>query len=109
MSIINYFSNKRYSLYKRDVKIDKSSGASIVEWNFDKNVLGYYEPAETLIGTEAGNKYGITGVFYSEQKLIPSDRIDIEGNRFEIREVEFWQAVGLRYYKGYLVKIDENI
>ena len=109
MSIVNYFSNKKYKLYKRTVKIDELSGGSLSEWNFVKEISGYYEPAESLIGTEAGNKYGITGVFYSEEKLSPADRIEIGAYMFEVRETEFWQMRGLSYYKGYLVKTDENI
>ncbi len=109
MSIIKFFSNKKYKLLKRTVKIDETSGASISKWDFYKEISGYYEPVENLIGTEAGNKYGITGVFYSEEKLAPADRIEINGILFEIRESEFWQMRGLSYYKGYLVKTDENI
>ena len=48
-------------------------------------------------------------MFYSEEKLAPADRIEINGILFEIRESEFWQMRGLSYYKGYLVKTDENI
>ena len=109
MTIINYFSDKKYKLYKRTVKIDASSGAGIAEWNLEKEIEGYYEPAEKLVGTESGNKYGVTGVFYSAEKLTPADRIEINAAMFEIRETEFWQMRGLSYYKGYLVKTDENV
>ncbi len=109
MSIINFFSNKKYTLLKRSVRIDETSGASIAKWTPEKEVLGYYEPSESLVGTEAGNKYGITGVFYCAEKLVTADRIDIGGNLLEVREVEFWQLRGLSYYKGYLVKTDENL
>ncbi len=109
MSIINFFSNKKYTLYKKSVSIDETNGASIAKWTADKEISGYYEPSETLVGSEAGNKYGITGVFYCAEKLVPSDRIEINGNLLEVREAEFWQLRGLSYYKGYLVKTDENL
>ncbi len=109
MSIINFFSNNKYKLLKRNVKIDETSGASISTWTFDKEVSGYYEPIETLVGSEIGDKFGITGVLYCSEKLVPAYRLEINGSLFEIREVEFWQLRGLSYYKGYLVKTDENL
>ena len=109
MSIIKFFSSKKYTLLKRTVTTGEIGGASIAKWTADKEVLGYYEPVETLVGTEIGNKYGITGVFYCAEKLVPSDRIEINDTLLEIREVEFWQLRGLSYYKGYLVKTDENL
>ena len=109
MSIIKYFSNKKYKLYKRTLKIDPQSGGSIVKWVADREIPGYFEPNENLVGSQAGNKYGIKGVFYSEEKLNPSDRILINDNVFEIRDIEFRQMFRLSYYKGYLVNTDENI
>lgn len=109
MYIINYFSNKKYKILNRTVEIDAASGAGIAKWTASKEILGYYEPEESLVGTEAGNEYGVSAVFYSSEKLTPADRIEIDGNIFEIREVEFWQLRGFSYYKGYLVKTDEDL
>ena len=111
MSIINYFSNKKYKIFRKNTEIDPTSGASISKWDLAGEISGYFTPenSDTLVGSAVGNKYDINGVFYTHSKISLSDRILVEDIVYEVRETEFWQLPYISYYKGYLVKTDEDV
>ncbi len=111
MSIINYFSNKKYKLQKKTTEIDTLSGASFSRRTPAGEISGYFVPGnpDSVTGTDVGNKYDINGVFYTDSRIDLTDRVEINGIVYEVREVEFWQMPYMSYYKGYLVKTDENV
>ncbi len=117
--MIDFFMTKNYGVY---IRTQKTQGAGeTVSWEKRTTVKAYIEPfsGETLQGSPEGDHPEITLTIYSRQQIFSGERIFIPDSPyrtsmdnngwFEIRQVEFYHMPYLCYYKGYLVKADENI
>ncbi len=107
MSIITFFSKRKYELYKR--KITQKGAGELVEWQKDCDIQAYIEPAQSLEGSELGDYTDSELVLYTTSPIKNSEIVKIGDDFYEIRSTEFWQIPYMTYYKGYLVKTDENI
>ena len=107
MSIITYFSKKKYNLYKRTYTV--SGAGEEISWERLKVINAYIEPAEKLTGSELGDYEEAELVLYTTDLIRNKEIVEIRGEYYEIRSTEFWQIPYMTYYKGYLVKTDEDI
>ncbi len=109
--------NKSYTIYM-NVAAVKGAG-EIVSWEKSSSVRAYLEPqnGEKLVCSAEGDNLVIDLIIYTKEKISSGERIYIpeapynsesEG-WFEIRQAEFYQLPYISYFKGYLVKTDENI
>ena len=113
--MLNFFIQKKYDIYKKI--ITECGAGDSIEWTKTRTVKGYIEAfdGEKLIGTNTGNKDKISLLIYTKQHISNGERIylteadNITQNWYEIRSVEYYNMPFLSYYKGYLVKTDENI
>lgn len=112
--MIGFFSNKKYKVYALQVK---SNGAGdSVDWVECRNIKAYIEPVngENLLASEEGSQTKISLIIYTQNLIHTGERLYIpdkneNGGWFEIQQREFYKLPFFNYYKGYLVKIDENI
>ena len=113
--MISFFMTKSCELYEKTIV--QSGPGDYVEWGKKKIIRVFLEPVdgEKLLGTPFGNDMNISLILYTKSKITAGERVyinDLEHSRngwFEIRHTEFFQIPFLTYYKGYLVKTDENI
>lgn len=113
--MIEFFMTKNCDIYEKTVSI--SGAGDTVLWTKKTAIKAFLEPVdgEKLLGTPMGNDISINLILYTKSKIAAGERVyinDTEHERngwFEIRHTEFYQMPFLNYYKGYLVKTDENI
>jgi len=113
--MINFFMTTKCDIYSK--KITANGAGDNVNWDLRERIKAYIEPidGEKLMGTPQGNDANINLILYTKSKISVGERIYIENEAqerngwFEIRHTEFYKMPFLNYYKGYLVKTDENI
>ncbi len=117
--MIDFFMTKSYGVYVKSVK-PQGAGETT---SFEKRatVKAYIEPfsGETLQGSPEGDRADISLAMYSRQQIYNGEKVyipevpykSLASNKgwFEIRQVEFYDMPYMSYFKGYLVKADENI
>jgi len=112
--MIDFFMTQKYKVYSKSI-IPCGAGED-VEWNFSRTIKAYIEPidGEKLLGTELGNKEDISLIIYTKNPINKGERVYITSSQnqvdgfFEIRDREFYRMPFFNYFKGYLVKADEN-
>lgn len=113
--MIDFFSTDKYKVYK--IQITPQGAGDSVKWIESGTIKAYVEPVngEKLIGTETGKQAKITLILYTQNLINTGERIYIpasakyDGGLFEIQQREFYKLPFFNYYKGYLVKTDENL
>ena len=113
--MIDFFMTKSCDIYEKT--ITPIGAGDNVSWYKQTTIKAFLEPVdgEKLLGTPVGNDVSINLILYTKSKIAAGKRVyivDTEQSRngwFEIRHTEFYQMPFLNYYKGYLVKTDENI
>lgn len=111
--MIDFFMTKKYKIYAKTVTTN-GAGDRIV-WGERATIKAYIEPlnGEKLFGTEAGNKTDISLIIYTKNNINNGERVVITNSKYngiyEIQQREYYQMPFFNYYKGYLVKTDENI
>ena len=113
--MMNFFSTDKYKVYT--LKITHKGAGDTVNWVEARTIKAYIEPVngEKLIGTDAGKHTGISLILYTQNLINIGERIYISPTDkhntgwFEIQQREFYKLPFFNYYKGYLVKTDENL
>ena len=113
--MLDFFMTQKYKIYTKTVT--PAGAGEDVTWSEDRVIKAYIEPVngEKLLGTELGNKEDISLMIYTKNLINKGERIYINNSQnqvdgfFEIREREFYRMPFFNYFKGYLVKIDENL
>ena len=112
--MIDFFMKEKCDLYRK-VITNVGAGDSVV-WQKAGTIKAYVEPVdgEKLIGTNLGDKDKITVIVYTQSLINEGERLIISSespanNWYEIRGREFYRLPFFNYYKGYLVKTDENL
>ncbi len=113
--MIEFFMTKSCDIYEK--AITPAGAGDEVSWDKKRIIKAFLEPVdgEKLLGTALGNDISINLILYTKSKITAGERVyidDTEHERngwFEIRHTEFYKMPFLNYYKGYLVKTDENI
>ena len=113
--MIEFFMTKSCDIYEKTVT--PAGAGDVVSWDKRATIKAFLEPVdgEKLLGTPTGNDISINLILYTKSKISVGERVylvDTERSRngiFEIRHTEFYKMPFLNYYKGYLVKTDENI
>jgi len=112
--MIDFFMREKCDLYRRNI-LTNGAGDS-VSWEKFKTIKAYVEPfdGEKLIGTNLGDKDKISFAIYTKSVIRDGDRLTIQSESnpniwYEIRGKEFYRMPFFSYYKGYLVKADENL
>ena len=113
--MIGFYMTTSCDIYAKTITPD--GAGDLVSWNKTGTIKAYLESVdgEKLLGTPQGNETNINLILYSKSKINSGERVyinDTERSRngwFEIRHTEFYKMPFFSYYKGYLVKTDENI
>jgi hypothetical protein len=112
--MFKFFADKKYNIYTK--KIIQNGAGDTVQYILKGFIFAYTEPVngENLIGSELGNDYGIELVIYTQNSIHTGDLISIPDSNndsvlFEIKRREFYKMPFFNYFKGYMVKTDENI
>lgn len=111
--MIDFFMTKKYKIYSKT--ITPNGACDSIAWAERDTVSAYIEPlnGEKLLGTEAGNKTNISLIIYTKDIINNGERIRISESEnsgmYEIQQREFYRMPFISYYKGYLVKTDENL
>lgn len=112
--MINFFSTAKYKIYRQEIT-PKGAGDTL-NWVECRSIKAYVEPinGEKLLISETGKQSGISLIIYSRELINTGERIyipysDKNSCWFEIQQCEFYKLPFFSYYKGYLVKIDENM
>lgn len=116
--MLNYFMNKKYSVLS--LTTEPKGAGEIRRWKERTKINAAIEPVngEKLLGSPVGNKTEISLILYTKDPIFGGERIvlplqtkseDCNINKiFEIRQVETYSMPLMKYYKGYLVKTNEN-
>ena len=111
--MIDFFMTKKCKIYAKT--ITPNGAGDSIDWIERDTIKAYIEPlnGEKLLGTDAGNKTDISLILYTKNNINNGERVLITyagyGGLYEIQQREFYQMPFFSYYKGYLVKTDENI
>lgn len=112
--MINFFSTTKYKIY--GLKVTPKGAGDTINWVECRTIKAYIEPinGEKLLASEFGKNLGISLILYTRDLINTGERIYIpsENNNygwFEIQQCEFYKLPFFNYYKGYLVKTDENM
>lgn len=105
-----------YDIYAENLSIDPDTGADIVEYTQYTSVLAWIQPTGSesnvkgVVLNDSLSGDSITAEFfmYHENPLSNHDRVQYKGIWFEIRAIEPWQAQFMKFYKSYLVKVDDE-
>lgn len=113
--MIDFFTTQKCKIYVK--QITPKGAGDFVEWVEDRTIKVYLDPidGEKLLSSGLGNKNRITLMMYSRSKISNGERVLVPFNSdgscelFEIQQCEFYKMPFFSYYKGYLVKTDENL
>ena len=113
--MFKFFANKSFPLYTK--QITQNGAGDSIQFRSKGNIRAYVEPidGEKLIGSELGDNPVTELVIYTQNSIAVGDLIYISDEErnlsswFEIRRREFFKMPFFNYFKGYLVKTDENI
>lgn len=111
--MIDFFMTKKCKIYTK--MISPNGAGDSISWEERGDIRAYIEPlsGEKLLLSNAGEKTDISLIIYTKNNINNGERVLITNSNYdglyEIQQREFYQMPFFNYYKGYLVKTDENI
>ena len=107
--MITYFLNKKCKIYKPTYS--KFGAGEVVDWVERGFIRAKIESftGEEFIASSLGDGCEISLIIYSKSELFVGDRICLDTGWFEIRHREFYDMPFISYWKGFMVKCDENL
>ena len=114
--LIKKMGGTKYDIFAEDTTIDPDTGADIVEYAKYKTILAWIQPTGSegsvkgvvLNDNNAGDSMTAEYFMYHEEQLNNHDRILYKDVWFEIRAFEPWEASFMKFFKSYLVKVDNG-
>ena len=112
--LIKKMGGTKYDIFAEDTTIDPDTGADIVEYAKYKTILAWIQPTGSegsvkgvvLNDNNAGDSVTAEYFMYTKDPLKNHDRVQYEGYWFEVRAFEPWKASFMKFFKNYLVKVD---
>ena len=104
---------KKCKIYTKT--ISPNGAGDSISWEERGDIRAYIEPlsGEKLLLSNAGEKTDISLILYTKDYICSGERVLISDSNndglYEIQQREFYKMPFINYYKGYLVKTDENI
>lgn len=113
--LIKIMGGIKYDIYRPTINIDPLSGADNVTYAFNQSVLGYIQPTSGgevkgvyLRDTHSGDEIIAEYFIYHDTPLENHDRLQYMGKWFEIRAVENWESSFMKYWKSYLIEVENQ-
>ena len=112
--LIKQMGGTRYDIFTETITTDPDTGADIVKYAKINTVLGWIQPTGSegsvkgvvLNDSEAGDSVTAEYFMYAEKPLSNHDRVLYKDFWFEVRAFEPWEASFMKFFKNYLVKVD---
>jgi len=114
--LIKQMGGVKYDVYRSALTIDSNSGADIVAYTFNQAILGYIQPTSTndgkkgvaLLDDVSGDEIISSYYIYHDGPLENHDRLQYNGLWYEIRAIEDWHSSFMKYWKSYLVEVENQ-
>jgi hypothetical protein len=113
--MFKFFAKSKYDIYSKT--ISEQGAGDDINWSIRDTINCYIEPAdgENLKGCPEGLAKDISLTLYTQQPINVGERLHLFSPEnsvdewFEIVNRSFYKMPFFNYFKGYLVKTDENI
>ena len=112
--LIKQMGGTKYDIFTETMTTDSDTGADILKYANTNTVLGWIQPTGSegsvkgvvLNDSEAGDSVTAEYFMYTEKPLSNHDRVLYKDFWFEVRAFEPWEASFMKFFKNYLVKVD---
>lgn len=111
-TVLNLNGGKMYDIWVATEKKNPEAGSKIKTYEYYTNVYAVIQPNEkgmALLSTaNAGDKTTSDLVMYSKHERFEKERVLYRNFFYEIRSIEYYDNGILKFYKSYLVKVDNQ-
>lgn len=111
-TVLNLNGGKMYDIWVATEKKNPEAGSKIKTYEYYTNVYAVIQPNEkgmALLPTaNAGDKTTSDLVMYSKHERFEKERVLYRNFFYEIRSIEYYDNGILKFYKSYLVKVDNQ-
>ena len=112
-TVLSLNGGKMYDIWAATEKKNASSGSKVKTYEHITSVLGVIQPPNAnglaLAPTaDAGDRIISDLIFYCKHERKEKERVFVRGSFYEIRTIDYYDNGILKFYKNYLVKVDNQ-